>query len=491
MGIPVYFKTCIEDYNNICKPSTDNIPIDNLYFDLNCLIHPCCHGEIDELVMYNKIFLEMTRIINLVDPKKLIFIAIDGPCPKPKMIQQRLRRYKSAKEKKEWDTNAITPGTDFMNNLEIFILKNINRFSRKVIFSSANEPGEGEHKIFDYIRNNNIDSNVIYGLDADLIMLSMISTSTNIYLIRERTEYNFEGMDCDYIYLDIHKLKEAIINNIKPKEYNLTNESLINDYIFICFFIGNDFIQHTPSINIRYRGLDHLINTYKVLCDKYQGNYYLIDKEKEQIININFLKEFIHELSIREDDRIKDILNIRDKQENKFKKMYNNAKDKEDFSHHIPVIFRDKEKEVFREMKYWRTNYYMENIFRKCYSPAYEDILIEKIDDMCHNYLQSLFWCINYYLKGNIAWRFSYNYFEAPTFFDLYKYLKNIDKIEIERDNNPYTPIEQLNMVIPNESINLIKDTSLRDSSKFPENAKECHLLKRYLWESYPILPNL
>jgi len=46
-------------------------------------------------------------------------------------------------------------------------------------------------------------------------------------------------------------------------------------------------------------------------------------------------------------------------------------------------------------------------------------------------------------------------------------------------------------MVIPNESINLIKDTSLRDSSKFPENAKECHLLKRYLWESYPILPNL
>jgi 5'-3' exonuclease len=227
MGIPVYFKTCIEDYNNICKPSTDNIPIDNLYFDLNCLIHPCCHGETDELVMYNKIFLEMTRIVNLVDPKKLIFIAIDGPCPKPKMIQQRLRRYKSAKEKKEWDTNAITPGTDFMNDLEIFILKNIHRFSRKVIFSSANEPGEGEHKIFDYIRNNNIDSNVIYGLDADLIMLSMISTSTNIYLIRERTEYNFEGMDCDYVYLDIHKLKDAIINNIKPKEYNLSNTCLI------------------------------------------------------------------------------------------------------------------------------------------------------------------------------------------------------------------------------------------------------------------------
>jgi 5'-3' exonuclease len=491
MGIPVYFKTCIEDYNNICTPSTENIPLDNLFFDLNCLIHPCCHGETDELVMYNKIFLEMTRIINLIDPKKLIFIAIDGPCPKPKMIQQRLRRYKSAKEKKEWDSNAITPGTDFMNNLENYILKNINIFSKKVIFSSSNEPGEGEHKIFDYIKKYKVDNNIIYGLDADLIMLSLISNCKNIYLYRERTEYNIEDIDSKYIYLNINKLKKDIICNIKPSNYNLTNTSLINDYIFICFFIGNDFIQHTPSINIRYNGLDYLLNIYKNLCNKYNGNFDLIDINKEQIINIKNLTEFIKELSIKEDERIKEILNIRNKQEYKFKKMYNNSKNKEELIEHTPIIFRDKEKQIFREMKYWRTNYYMENIFRKCYSPAYEDILKEKINDMCHNYLQSLYWCINYYLKDNISWRFSYNYLQAPSFLDLYNYIKNIDKIEIKKDNNPYTPMEQLNMVLPNESINLIKDTSIRDNSKFPENAKECYILKRYLWESYPILPNL
>ena len=45
MGIPVYFKTLIEDYNDICLPDTKNIKIDNLYFDLNCLIHPCCRSE--------------------------------------------------------------------------------------------------------------------------------------------------------------------------------------------------------------------------------------------------------------------------------------------------------------------------------------------------------------------------------------------------------------------------------------------------------------
>lgn len=489
MGIPVYFKTCIEDYNNICISSDKKIKIDNLFFDLNCLIHPCCSGETNETIMNEKIFNEIINIVNIINPKKLIYIAIDGPCPKPKMIQQRLRRYKSAKEKKIWDTNAITPGTDFMNNLENYILSKINIFSKKIIFSSSNEPGEGEHKIFNYIKNNNIDSNVIYGLDADLIMLSLISKCNNIYLFRERTEYNIENIDSNYIYLDINKLKKSIVNNIKPNNYKLTNESLLNDYIFICFFLGNDFIQHTPTINIRYMGLETLINTYKLLCDKYLGNYYLIDINQKQIINIHFLKEYIYELSLRENERITNILNIRKKQENKFKYLYNSNKD--DYKQHIPIIDRYKEKQIFRDMKYWKTNYYMEIIFNKCYSPAYEDILQDKKIEICKNYIESLYWCINYYLKNNIAWRFSYNYNSGPILEDVYNYLKTIDNIKIIEDNNPYTPLEQLNMVLPDESLNLIKDTSLRDSSKFPKNAKMCHLLKRYEWESCPILPNL
>ena len=35
MGIPVYFKTLIEDYNDLCLPHTRKLTIDNLYFDLN------------------------------------------------------------------------------------------------------------------------------------------------------------------------------------------------------------------------------------------------------------------------------------------------------------------------------------------------------------------------------------------------------------------------------------------------------------------------
>ena len=490
MGIPVYFKTLIEDYNNICLPDTTKLTIDNLFFDLNCLIHPCCHNLVDENEMFIKILDSIHKIIKVTNPNKLVYIAIDGPCPKPKMIQQRLRRFKSAKEKKEWDTNKITPGTEFMENLENYLLKNIN-IKQNLIFSSSNKPGEGEHKIYDYIRSNKSNDNCVYGLDADLIMLSLIS-DYKIYLLRETTEYRIEELDTEYVYLDIDNLKKCIIRNIKPIEYNLDDKTLLNDYIFICFILGNDFIQHTPSINLRYDGLDILMNVYKLLCDKYLGNFYLTDLNDPDIINIYALKLFINELSLDENNRMNKILKIRDKQEIKYKKIFRNTNDTKQFLgliNHKPILERHDEKKIFNDMNYWQTNYYMKMIFDKCYSPAYEDILKEKIDDMCNNYLQSLYWCIHYYLRGCISWRFSYNYYTAPCLNDLNKYMKNIDNINIIRDDMPYTPLEQLKMVLPLESHNLIRDKV--DSSLYTIEAKECHILKRYGWESYPLLPHL
>ena len=486
MGIPVYFKTCIEDYSNICYPINNQL-IDNLFFDLNCLIHPCCRGEIDENAMHTKILESIRDIFSKVNPRKLIFVAIDGPCPKPKMVQQRLRRFKSAKEKKEWDTNAITPGTQFMTNLEIYLLKHL-KFNIKFTFSSSNEPGEGEQKIFDYIRKNKVDNNVVYGLDADLIMLSLISTSENIYLLRERTEYNIENIDSEFIYLDIKQLKKQIINKIKPKYYKLDNKTLINDYIFICFFIGNDFIQHTPSINIRYNGLEELLDVYNLLNERYAGIFYLTDTSTKDILIMSSFKEFIYELSLNEDKRIKNIMDIRSKQEHKYKRMYDNAVDKEDVIDHWPIIDRKREKDIFYDLNNWKQKYYMETIFHKSYSPIYDEILELKIKDMCTNYLQSLIWTLHYYLNDCIAWRFSYKYNNAPSFVDVYNTLKDLDTIEIDRDNSPYLPIEQLQIVLPVQSHNLI-NKKIETDYLHPIDSKECHILKRYLWESYPILP--
>ena len=488
MGIPVFFKTLIQDYNDICYDQNENICIDNLYFDLNCLIHPCCRNLTDETQMHKNILDSIHKIIDIVKPNDMVYIAIDGPCPKPKMIQQRLRRYKSAKEKKAWDTNAITPGTVFMNDLENYLLQNIH-IDQKLIFDSSNTESEGEHKIYNTIRMNDYDNNCVYGLDADLIMLSLISDS-KIHLLRETTEYRIEGFNSEYVYLDISRLKNLIINNIKPRVYKLDDMTLINDYIFICFFLGNDFISHTPSINLRHDGLEVLISTYKNLCEKNLGYYHLIDIENDNILNINGLKEYIYTLSLNEEDRMKNILQIRDNMERKYKRIYKNTKDLvelEKLMNHKPILDRVEEKRIFYDMKYWKTNYYMKYLFNHCYSPAYDEILKCKTNDMCNDYLKSLYWCAHYYFKGCIAWRYSYDYYTAPCFKELYDTILNMDSISIDRDNLPYTPNEQSSMVLPVESQHLT-DIKL---NVIKENIEECHILKRYLWESFPVLPHL
>ena len=81
--------------------------------------------------MLTEIIDYMKKIINMSSPD-CIFIAIDGVAPFSKMNQQRERRYKSRLNKKiddnirtemgidlpnSWDTNAISPGTSFMNSV--------------------------------------------------------------------------------------------------------------------------------------------------------------------------------------------------------------------------------------------------------------------------------------------------------------------------------------------------------------------------------------
>ena len=150
------------------------------------------------------------------------------------MAQQKLRRYKTIKEKEvknkihrelnieeednKWDTNAITPGTEFMARLSNYLQNefNNNNFygNIDIIFSNSNVPGEGEHKIFEYIRENNNDNliDVVYGLDADLIMLSLAAKKNNIYLLREALEFGKMYYESGYkfLYLDIDNFKKIV-----------------------------------------------------------------------------------------------------------------------------------------------------------------------------------------------------------------------------------------------------------------------------------------
>ena len=198
MGIPVYFKTLITDYQDTILHKSKLNDIQAVFFDLNCLIHPCCRGKTDETEMIETIVSEIQRLIDYVNPSDLIYIAIDGIAPKGKIKQQRMRLFKKAIETKysdeqSWDTNAISPGTFFMKRLNNVLKEFIKKNPKNIMLSDSDERGEGEHKILRYIRNNKFTENIcIYGLDADLIMLTLGTLHPHMYILRENHYNNSE-----------------------------------------------------------------------------------------------------------------------------------------------------------------------------------------------------------------------------------------------------------------------------------------------------------
>jgi len=199
---------------------------------MNGIVHPCSHPEDrpppkDEEEMMMAIFKYTDRVVSMVRPRKLLMIAIDGVAPRAKMNQQRSRRFRSAQEAKEkeedkaellkmlksqggrieepeikkaWDSNEITPGTPFMDilaaSLRYWIAYKLNTdpawAKMKVIISDSTVHGEGEHKIMEFIRSQRSspehDPNtrhVIYGLDADLIMLGLGTHEPHFRVLRE------------------------------------------------------------------------------------------------------------------------------------------------------------------------------------------------------------------------------------------------------------------------------------------------------------------
>ncbi|KAJ3548100.1 hypothetical protein NM688_g5335 [Phlebia brevispora] len=327
---------------DISKPNPNGVEFDNLYLDMNGIVHPCTHPEgkpppETEEEMMVEIFKYTERVVNMVRPRKLLFMAIDGVAPRAKMNQQRSRRFRAAQEakdkeearkeaiqmwhdmgkvlseeeqnKKTWDSNAITPGTPFMQllaaSLRYWVAQKLNTDpgwrKLKVIISDAGVPGEGEHKIMDFIRrqrtNPGHDPNtqhVIYGLDADLIMLALATHEPHFRVLREdvfaQSDKNAcricgqEGhyaAQCDgvkpdtplkgppekkpFIFLDVAVLREYLEAELNTANvsfpFNL--EQAIDDWVLLIFFVGNDFLPHLPSLEIREGAIDTLLKIWK------------------------------------------------------------------------------------------------------------------------------------------------------------------------------------------------------------------------------------
>ena len=324
MGIPSFFSHLVKQHPECIKEILDNGIIDNLYVDSNSIIYDCVHkstyfdgdNESFEIQLMKDVLDKINEYISILKPKKRCIVAFDGVPPVAKLNQQRNRRYKSmidgmvdahlsGDENKTWNTSAITPGTSFMNHLMEYLELEFKKtpYSSIVTLCGSNEPGEGEHKIFEFIRNNKSaefsqETHVVYGLDADLIMLTLnhLYVSQNMTLFRETPHFISKidsSLHPDKLYcLDIPEFSKTIAYEMgKYRDIDKGNRSVINDYIFLCFLLGNDFMPHFPSINIRTNGIDILLETYKKVIGS--SKYFLT---KNECINWNQVRRLFEEL---------------------------------------------------------------------------------------------------------------------------------------------------------------------------------------------------
>lgn len=512
MGIPSYFSYVIKNYPLIIKKfEKHSLNINNLFLDCNSIIYDTYHKldciNLTEPIatsIINQVIIKIEEYITTIKPSNIVMIAFDGVAPVAKLEQQRSRRYKSYYQnevskhifnksaKDSWNTGAITPGTKFMTELNEKITKYFIS-NKSIIVSGSNIYGEGEHKIFDYIRSNshtNNETNVIYGLDADLIMLSInhLPVAPNIYLYRE-TPHFIQSIDsslepnASYV-IDIPELSKNIvkymINQNDIDIYSNINKNRLYDYIFLCFLLGNDFLPHFPALNIRTGGVDKMLNAYRATLG--QTNETLINNNK--IIWGNFRKLIQHLVTLEEQYIITEHKNRNYKER---KEMPNETpEDKWKRFESTPLYERELEQYINPFKPNWQYRYYRSLFNIK------SDKNNEQKRDIAINYLQGLEWTMKYYTNKCPDWRWRYKYNYPPLLEDLIRYIPLFDTTFIvNKEDNPVSEITQLCYVTPRQTLKeLLPSVVYQKLLKKQDDwyKTDCNFIWaycRYFWESH------
>jgi 5'-3' exonuclease len=314
----------------------------------------------------NELIVEKVReyvfkiLTKYVEPDKLKFvmIAVDGVPSKSKMIEQKKRRYMGtilSKLKKKifrkheneikkhderylfeqlkisWSKNNISPGTDFM--LEInrtFVAFDMETDLQKscpnlkeFVFSGSNERGEGEKKIIDHIRSkehHKIDENnryVIYSPDSDVTLLGMllntplapvenknnnylnIGAINNIIVMRHNQQTNqYNIIDVDHVNKNLYTSLSKLVTH---KNKKLEKNRVIDDLVFIFVMFGNDFVPKIESINVK-TDFDKIIKQYAALLNENDLIYMIKydSKRRKKVINARMFLDFLRILKQEE-----------------------------------------------------------------------------------------------------------------------------------------------------------------------------------------------
>ena len=493
MGVPGFFKWLLDNKKKLKSKNLirDNInkKVKYLMLDTNCLLHPCVNTIKDNLKkdnlkkdnlkkdnnksreqIENNIFLLIeTRIIDMIEKvnPEYIYIAIDGVAPIAKILQQRQRRhrylydtqiklkYDNLNEKIDNITTdeivrddgitvsripissiELTPGTEYMERINermIELVKKIGEEKKiKYVYSSYHVEGEGEHKILQYIRKNvkSEETIVIYGLDADLLFLALsLGIENNLYIMREKAIFQNKTLEIEienevsYNYVEINEL-HLMINKLNIKT---------NDFIMLCYLVGNDFIPGLLTTDIKRNGLDKIISSYEEA--RKIMNKEIIEKNKEGklIINYDLVIEIFKKLEYTEWGIWKNI--------NREKHPKNDIEKQKDLDKFI--LGSNMNTECLEKIEFsGETEYY--NYYLGINDSVIDNSIIKK---MVKDYITGMEWCINYYLDECKSWSWGYNFMIAPLIKDIVKYFPK--NIKLENDKRVLCPVEQLLLAIP------------------------------------------
>lgn len=458
------FQHCILD-----RPT---MPVDNFAIDLNGLFHLCAqkvyhYGNYKKRLLRecakptmkqycNEVCRKMDELRAQVAPRKRLILCVDGIAGLAKMNQQRQRRFRAAKDmdanSPTFNSNSITPGTEFMDVLTVSIHRYIKVMMEhspewrhlEVVFSNEKVEGEGEHKIMKYIRKLDKPNETwcVYGLDADLIMLGILLPVDHVYIFREM-EYG------GYHFMDIHHFRKELLqilrwNHTPHRENNggsspppkvFSEKSAIHDFVLLCFIVGNDFLPTIPSMAILDGAIDLILDTYRE-NGRTHGHLTKIHPRTRFItFRLDSLQPFLHVLAQQEVPTL----------ERKYNGTMDFFPDPLVQQHMHPVVQNDPSSSRLDFEGYRRVYYKKKFGFDK----------EEQIKELVHRYLRGMTWVINYYTREIPDWLWYFPYLYGPFLCDVVRYMSTFRLVPFEK-HEPVDPFLQLLVVLPPKSSDLL-----------------------------------
>lgn len=516
MGIPSYFKHILDRYRQLLRPATGFLS-NVLLVDFNCLIYGCVRGptmpayshatkDLWEAALLKNIKEYVVTIWNVSGKPAEVYLAVDGVVPMAKIRQQRLRRFKSvwltekerelgarANAEEVWDTNSITPGTAFMEKLTVE-LQGLCKARTGWMVSGAEEEGEGEQKLMTWIRSRPVEwfSNkqiYVYGLDADLIVLSMFhagvgkGSGAQWSILREKQEFGkfASGTNDPFVLLNITKMVQILFPD------STTREAYLYDYVAGMCLLGNDFVPHSLGINIREGGHDRLQDALTTLHA--EGGTLLKLVDGKHVWDKAGLLMIIGNWALTEPTDI--LSSFKQKYRMRGMTPRTDAEWKMLPVQNLPLTWAD-------EKRLWNTRDLLDGWTHQYYMEGTRNICLSDIQKRCEQYCVGLQWIIDYYTGQGAGREWMYAWTYPPLWSDLVDYVKVSKALPSPPilPEIPLQPQEQLSLVLPLESWSLIRNPRLRGipalaPAFWPRKFDFMSLGKRMMWECPPRIPIL